>query len=470
MYNQRTQRARLSSITLRRNADQFQGVRTSLITSLQTVTVVQTVTSPTQTLFTTTCAQDQDTITTPTTVVITTTPTETDPVTVTSTPTSTPSSSSTSSYVVAPVTLTSTFTSTDPSGNIIIATVATVSTPSPDSAQSGSGSGGPNTPAIIGGVVGGVVGLIALIAIIWFIMYKRLSGGQWDETWEEDGHQAGAAEVKHGGPAANDGSSPNPYVYGVVGRGTPSPLLRGDQASGVHSHSRSTSTATGYADHGRSNSQTPLMLATSPPHSPPNSPPSLPQHLLPSLERRGTPVWASASAQQGYFHQGYPPISSDPNFMPTASYAHGLSGYPPPPHAAANPAAVAYPPGAAPPIIGGPRSTFDEYHKPPLEQSQHEAARQPSQRQQPGPSSSTTKLVDEPMDNSADALLVAAGLISGRTPSMKDQSIDKGGLKGAPAGQIEPSRKTSLMSVASAAPKTTNHPRPVEEAPPAYQQ
>ena len=469
----RTQRARLSSITFRRNADQFQGVRTSLITSLQTVTVVRTVTSATQTLFTTTCAQDPDTITTPTTIVITTTPSETEPVTVTRTPTeTTSSSSSTSSYVVAPVTLTSTFTSTDPSGNIIIATVATVSTPSPDSAQSGSGGGSPNTTAIIGGVVGGVVGLLALIGIIWFIMYKRLSGGQWDETWEEDeGHQAGAAEVKPGGSAAaNDGSSPNPYVYGVVGRGTPSPLLRGDQASGMHSHSRSTSTATGYADHGRSNSQTPLMLATSPPHSPPNSPPSLPQHLLPGLERRGTPVWASASAQQGYFHQGYPPISPDPNFTQMASSAHGVfSGYPPPPHTAAN-QAMAYPPGAAPPVIGGPSSTFNEYHKPPLEQSQYGAARQPSQRQQTGPSGNTTKLVDDPMDNSADSLLKAAGLISGHTPSMKDQKFDKGGLQGAPTSQIEPSRKTSLISVASAAPKATNHPRIAEEAPPAYQQ
>ncbi len=369
----------------------------------------------------------------------------------TSTPTSTSSSSSKSSYI-APVTLTSTLTSTDLNGNVFTSTFATVSTPSPDSAQSGSGGGGPNTPAIIGGVVGGVVALLALIGIIWFILYKKLSGGHgghWDDTWEEDqGHQAGAAEVKHGRPAAADnGSSPNPYVYGVVGRGS-------DQPSGVHSHSRSTS-ITGYADHGRSSSQTPLMLATSPPHSPPNSPPSLQQHTLPGLERRGTPVWASASAQQGYFHQGYPPISSDPNFTPTVTSAYNAtsratSAYLPPPHTAANPT-VAYPPGAAPPVIGGPRSTNSEYHKPPLELSQHGAARQPSQREQTGPSGSTTKLVEEPSDNSADSLLVAAGLKPGHTPSIKDRNTDKGGLNGAPTSKAEP-------------------PRVVEDAPPAYAQ
>ncbi len=391
---QRTQGARRSSITFRRNANQFQGVRTNLITTVQTVTVVQTVTSPTQTLFTTTCAQAVDPITPPTiTDTVTITPPET------STPTPTPTPTPTSRYVVTPVTLTSTITSTDPSGNVFTSIFAIVSTPSPESAQSGSDGGGPNIPVIIGGVVGGIVGLLALIGIIWFIMSKKLlggHGGHWDDTWEGDqGDQAGAAEVKQGGPAAaNNGSSPNPYVYGVVGRG-------GDQPSGVHSHSRSTST-TGYAGHARSNSETPLISPLiSPLHSPPNSPPSLQQHPLPGLDRRGTPVWASASAQQGYFHQGHPPISSDPNFTPTmtstytatsratSATASLLSGYLPPPHTAAN-STVAYPPGAAAPIIGGPRSPYNEYHKPPLEQSQHGAARQPSQRQQTGPSGSTT--------------------------------------------------------------------------------
>jgi len=347
----------------------------------------------------------------------------------TSTPTSTSTSTSTTGYV-APVTLTRTLTSTDPSGNIVVATVATVSTPSPDSTQSGAGSGDPNTPAIVGGVVGGLVGLAALIGIIWYIMYKK-SSGRWDDIWEEDeGHQAGVAEVKPGRPG-DDGSSPNPYVYGVVGRGTPSPL-----------HSRTVSTATGYADHGRSNSQTPLMLSTSPPHSPPTSPPSLQPSQLPGagagLERMRTPIWANPSAQQGYYQQGYPPIPSDTysttstsrTTSATASSNQGLlSGYVAPTHTAATPAA--YPPGAAAPVIGGRRSTYNEYHKPPLEQSEQAAA----PHQQTAPSGSTTNLVDAPIDNSA------------KSPP-----------------------KTSLVSVSPGPPKTSNPARIVEDAPPAYQQ
>lgn len=373
-------------------------------------------------------------------------------------PTPTPSSTSTTPSFVAPVTLTSTYTSTDPSGNIVVATVAIVSTPSPDPTQSSVGSGGPNT-AIIGGAVGGTVGLIALIAFIWFIFYKKLSGRP-DDNWDEDeGQHAGAAEVKQGRPAAGDNGPPNPYVYGVVGGGTPSPLLRADQLSGGHSHSRSGSTVTGYTDHIRSNSQTPLISANSPPHSPPpNSPPSLHQHLLPgpgaSVDRTRTPVWASPSAQQGYFQQGYPAIPHDPNFAPTvtstysansrttsttASSTQGLlGGYIPPTHTTANPA-VAYPPGAAPPR----RSTYTEYHKPPLE------GRPPSsQRKQAEPSGSTTNLV---VDDSASI-----------------HTSIKSGLSGAPTSQTEPSRRTSL--IAPGAPKMSTHPPIVEDAPPAYQQ
>jgi len=361
------------------------------------------------------------------------------------------------------VTLTSTYTSTDPSGNIIVQTVATVSTPSPDPSQA---SGGPN-PALIGGVVGGVVGAIALIGIIWYILYNKFSG-HWDETWDEDeGDHAGAAEIKPARPSAgNDGSVPNPYVYGVVGGGT---SHRTDQLSAAPSHSRSASTVTGYTDHARSNSQTPLMMAASPPHSPPNSPPSLQQQQLPGvgggLDRTRTPIWASPSAQQGYFQQGYPPIS---DFTPTlnvnstysatsratsatASSTQGLlSGYIPPPHThtAANPAA-AYPPGAAPPAIGGgKRNTYIEYHKPPLEHSQHDAGRPTSQRSQAG--SSKTNLVDAPVDNSAvSKLVLAAGLVSDKK---------------------ENPRRTSLISVASGAPKALNHQPIAEDAPPAYQQ
>lgn len=310
--------------------------------------------------------------------------------------------------------------------------------------------------------------MIALIAFIWFFFYKYLSGRQ-DDIWDEDeGHHAGAAEVKQARPAAGDnGSSPNAYVYGVVGGGTPSPLLRADQLSGGHSHSRSVSTVAGYADHIRSNSQTPLISATSPPHSPPNSPPSLHQHPLPgpgaSLDRTRTPVWASPAAQQGYFQQGYPPIPHDPNFTPTVTSTYSansrttstttsstqglLGGYIPPTHTAANPA-VAYPPGAAPPR----RSTYTEYHKPTLE------GRPPSsQRQQAEPSGSTTNLV---VDDSASVL----------TPSVKDRRIDKSGLNGAPMSQTEPSHRTSLISVAPGAPKMSTHPPIVEDAPPAYQQ
>ncbi len=107
-------------------------------------------------------------------------------------------------------------------------------------------------------------------------------------------------------------------------------------------------------------------------------------------------------------------------------------------HIAANPA-VEYPPAAAPPIIGGGRSTYEDL-KPPVEQSQHGAARQPSQA---GPSGNTTKLVDTPIDNLAKSELVAG------SPSIKDRGIDKGGLGGAPTSQV---------------------PRVVEDAPPAYAQ
>jgi len=370
-----------------------------------------------------------------------------------------PPTSTTTPYVVAPVTLTSTFSSTDPSGNVVIATVAIVSTPSPDSTQSGSGSGGPNTTAVIGGAVGGVVGLIALIGIIWFVMNKRRGGGNWDDAWGEDeGHQA-ATEVRHRRLAAADyGLSPN---HGVGSSGTPSPLLRGDQLSGVYSHSRNTSTTTGYASHGRSNSQTPFMLATSPPHSLPHSPPSLQQQQpLPGagaagLERTRTPPWASPSEQQRYFHQGHPSISSDPNFTPTVTSTYSSTSYTAPTtassahtHTTANPA-VAYPPGAAPPITGGRRSTYNEDHRPPLEQSQHGSARQPPQHQQYRPSSSTAKFVNAPIDNLAKSELAAVSPASVHTPSIKDRRIDNDGLGGAPTSQV---------------------PRVVEDAPPAYAQ
>ncbi len=315
-------------------------------------------------------------------------------------------SSTTTTPYVAPVTLTRTYSSTDPSGNVVIATVATVSTPSPDSTQSSSGSGGPNTTAVIGGAVGGVVGLIALIGIIWFFKYKRRSGVRWDDIWEEDeGYQAGAAETKHGRPGTAE------VEHGPPGTADSPPLLRGDQPSGVPSHSRSTSPATGYATHRQSNSQMPFMLATSSPHSPPNSPPTLQQQLLPGagvagLEGTQTPIWASPSAQQGYFPPGSPPIPSDPNFTPTVTSTYNAISHTTAAttssthaHTTANPAA-AYLPAAAPPIVEGRRSTYND-HKSPLEQSQHGSAGQPSQHQQAGPSGSTTKLVHAPIDNSA---------------------------------------------------------------------
>jgi hypothetical protein len=458
-----------------RNADQFKGVSTVLITSFQTFTTVQTITSPIQTLFSTTCSpQDQPKPKPPTITTTTTAPGEQNTVIIqpdTPTPTPTPapvttSSTSSTSVYVAPVTRTSTFTSTDLSGNVFVSAIETVITPTPEPTQSASGT---NIPVVVGSVVGGLVGVVALIGIIWYIMHRK-AAGRWDDIWEEDeGHQAGAAEVKQARPAAaGDGSSLNPYVYGAVGRGTPSPLLRGDQASGVHSHSRSVSSATGYADHARSNSQTPLMFSTSPPHSPPNSPPSLRPPQLPGAGVARTPIWANPSAQQGYFQQPYPPIPSDPNFMPTttstystASSTQGLlNGYVSPTHTAANPA-VAYPPGAAPPIMGGRRSTYNEYHKPPLEQPRHEAARPPSQR-------SATNFVDPSTDNSEYS--VATGFSSVHTLSIRDQKSDKGGLSivnGPPTSPTptDPSRRTSLLSVA---PKTP-HPAPIlEDAPPAY--
>jgi len=305
-----------------------------------------------------------------------------------------------------------------------------VSTPSPNTTQSDAGSG-PNTVAIVGASVGGLVGLAALIGIIWYIMYKK-PGGRWDDTWEEDeGHQAGMAEVKQRRPAVGDD------------RSSSNRLLRTDQPSRVHSHSRSVSTATGYAYHGRPNSQ---MSTTSPPHSPPTSPPSLQPSQLPGagagLERMRTPVWANPSAQQGYYQQGYPPIPSDTysttstsrTTPATAFSTQGLhSGYVAPTHTVATPA-VAYPPGAAAPMNGGRLSTYNEYYEPPLEQFQQAAALPRSQYQQTAASDDTTNLVDAPIAKSA------------KSP-----------------------RRTGLGSVAPGPPKTSNPARIVEEAPPAYQ-
>ena len=341
-------------------------------------------------------------------------------------------------------------------------------------------------------------------------MYKKRSG-RWDDIWEEDdGHQAGAAETKGPRPAANtDGSSPNPYVYGAVGRGTPSPLLRADQRSTIHSHSRSASSATGatgYLDHGRSSSNTPLMFATSPPHSPPNSPPSLhPPQLPGALERTRTPVWASHSAQQGYFQQGYPPIPSDPNFAPTptltssysttsratsatASSTHGLLGgyVPPPTRTAGSPPPVSYPPGAAPPVLyppgaappiigGGRRSTYSDYkaplEKPPLEKSPQGANRPPSSQYTRPSTSSTTNLMDAPIDNAAEFHPGAAGFM--HTPSIR---YDKGGsavINSVPTGTgtAEPPSRTSTLAVPTTdAGRPSSPARIVEEAPPAYEQ
>ena len=143
------------------------GLSTRVTTSFQTITVVRTTTSPTQTLFTTECAQ------------LPSYPTPTP----TPTPTSTPTS--TSPIYVPPLTITSTSTSTDPNGNLVLVTVAIVSTPPPISTQYGAGSGGPNTTALIGGVVGGVVGVLILIGILWYFIYRKLRGRR-DETWEED--------------------------------------------------------------------------------------------------------------------------------------------------------------------------------------------------------------------------------------------------------------------------------------------
>jgi len=138
--------------------------------------------------------------------------------------------------------------------------------------------------------------------------------------------------------------------YGVVGRGTPSPL-----------HSRTVSMATGYA----SNSQTPLMSATSPPQYPQASPLSLQLSAVPGagagLETVRTPIWADPSAQQVYFQQGYPPIHSD-SYITTstsrttsasASSTQWLGGYVAPTYTAPTPAAYLL---AAAPMIGRRRS------------------------------------------------------------------------------------------------------------------
>ena len=410
-------------------------VITSLTTIFETYTVVRTVTTPTQTLYTTTCAPSPDE------------PAVITPPTSTTTTTSAP-------VVVPPVTLTRIVSSTDTNGKLIISTVEIVSTPSPDSTQSGSGSGGPNTPAIIGGAVGGVVvGLIALIGIIWFIKNKRRTGGHWDDTWEEDdGHQAGAAEVKYGAPATTDyGSSP---THGIMGSETQSPLLRGDQPSGLYSHSRSTSTATGYATHTQSNNQMPFTLATSPPHSPPpQQQQPLPAAGAAGLDRTRTPIWARPSEQQGYIHPGSSPIPSDPNYPQTMTSTYNATSHPTPAttysthtRTTANPV-VAYAPAAAPPIVEKRHSTYKD-HKAPLEQSQHGSAGQPSQRKKAGSSGSTTKSVHAPIDKSAKSELVAASPTSVHTPSNKDRGID---LNGAPTSQVE-------------------LPRVVEDSPPAYAQ
>ena len=391
---------------------------------------------------------------------------------------STTTSSTSTPTFVPPVTITSLFTSTDPNGVVIVQTSKIVSTPSQEPNQYGSSSSSStNTPAIIGGVVGGAVALIAIISIFWFIMYKKRSGS-WDT-----GYQAGAPETKGARPAVDDnGSSPNTYGYGA-----PSPLFRDDQHSAVHRHSLSASTATGYADHRRTNSQAPLILAGLPPHSPPNSPPSLHPSQLPGagagLDRTQTPVWASPSAQQEYFQHGYLPTPSDPNFTPgmtstaisratsaTASSTHGLLISPT--LTAAN-SAVAYPPGAAPPVIeAARRSTYNEYHKPPLEQPLQGTNRPPSQYQQPGPNITMANLnsKDASVDKSAEFYPAAAGSASVHTPSIRYDKSELGVANRVPVGTPEPTRKTSLVPAPQGAGKGTSPAPILEEAPPAYQQ
>jgi hypothetical protein len=135
-----------------------------------------TVTTPTQTLYTTECGQVKP-------------PSQPNPYTNPTpnpNPNPNPNQNPTPIYNIPPVTLTRTSTSTDPSGNIVLQTIAYVSTPLPDPNQYSSGSGGPNTVAIVGGVVGGVVGLIALIA--GFLVYRKMKrrhdyGGEDDAAY-----------------------------------------------------------------------------------------------------------------------------------------------------------------------------------------------------------------------------------------------------------------------------------------------
>ena len=299
--------------------------------------------------------------------------------------------------------------------------------------------------------------MVILIGIIWRIIYKQRSG-RWDDTWEEEqAHRAGQAEIKPARPAVHDNSSsPNPYVYGAVGRETPS---RSDQASATHSYSRTNSTATGYAGHTRTNSETPLVFSPSPPHSPTNLQPPQLHGSGAGLDRARTPVWASAP-------QGYPPIPSDPNFAPT-----GTSTYHVPPTQTGANSAVAYPPGAAPPAIGGRGSTYSEYHKPPPEPSLQGATRSPSQHYQSKRSSTSASFMDASVDHKADfhPLPLPPGAMSVHTPSIrdrKDRNYEKGGLHVANSRPMSPGELPRQTSPAPS--KAPSHAPIFEEVPPGY--
>ncbi|KAI0780400.1 hypothetical protein BD413DRAFT_607713 [Trametes elegans] len=189
------------------------------------ITIPITSSSPTATLFSTSCTDNGSISNNPPPDTSTTTSS-------TSTATATTTVVVTTS-VATEVTFQTSFTS---DGSVVITSgtsttfvpTSTTETTSVPVATGGTSSGSSDTSAIIGGVVGGVAGAIVLSVVAWFFLRKRRRYDFDDELFLHDPmHDDHTKNVlrKNGGEkhAVPDlDAEPRPYLYGAVGSAGPS--------------------------------------------------------------------------------------------------------------------------------------------------------------------------------------------------------------------------------------------------------
>ncbi|KAL7283798.1 hypothetical protein ACG7TL_003236 [Trametes sanguinea] len=274
------------------------------------LTIPVTTSSPTATLFSTTCSSTSDI-----------------------SPTDTPTSTSTSvvtTTVATTVTFQSSFTS---DGSVIFTSGTSVSSIVTQSTQTSLVTGTPsshessNTSAIVGGAVGGGIGAIILSLVAWFLLRRHRRYDFDDDLLFPDAihddHNSKNVLRRNGEKGAVIDAEPRPYTYGALSSAGPSSTA----------HTPSNEGAPGGAGYGRPAAGPPLQMGQSnnlpaAPYPMPMPAQSYPSHSgMSSPSGSGGPYTSNQSLPMPL--AAPPPSSASPSAAASTSTATNPGGYDP---------------------------------------------------------------------------------------------------------------------------------------------